>query len=99
MEDVVKQTTEYMSYPVYFLSIIGIWKLLGVVAAILIPRYPLLKEWAHAGFFFNPTDAIISHMDMEDPIDEFLPATLLLVLITVSYSFGPTGHKLLTKSS
>lgn len=26
--------------------------------AILIPKYPLLKEWAYAGFFFVMTGAI-----------------------------------------
>jgi hypothetical protein len=35
----------HLGYPVYFLTIIGVWKILGVVA-LLIPRYPLLKEWA-----------------------------------------------------
>ena len=40
-----------LGYPIYFLTILGIWKLLGVVA-LLIPRFPLLKEWAYAGFFF-----------------------------------------------
>ena len=41
----------HLGYPVYLITIIGIWKILGV-AAILIPKFPLLKEWAYAGFFF-----------------------------------------------
>ena len=41
----------HLGYPVYFLTILGIWKILGVVA-VLIPKFPLLKEWAYAGFFF-----------------------------------------------
>ncbi len=40
-----------LGYPLYFLTIIGIWKILGVIA-VLIPKFPLLKEWAYAGFFF-----------------------------------------------
>ncbi len=39
-----------LGYPIYLMTILGVWKLLGVVA-ILIPKYPLLKEWAYAGFF------------------------------------------------
>jgi uncharacterized membrane protein YphA (DoxX/SURF4 family) len=39
-----------LGYPIYFLTILGIWKLLGVVA-LLVPKFPLLKEWAYAGFF------------------------------------------------
>src|SRR4051812_34281264 len=49
-----------LGYPIYFLTIIGFWKVLGSVA-ILWPRFPLLKEWAYAGIFFNMTGAAISH--------------------------------------
>ena len=38
-----------LGYPQYLLSILGVWKILGVIA-ILIPKFPLLKEWAYAGF-------------------------------------------------
>ncbi|HTE13392.1 MAG TPA: DoxX family protein, partial [Chitinophagaceae bacterium] len=41
----------HLGYPVYFITILGVWKVLGVVA-VLIPGFPLLKEWAYAGFFF-----------------------------------------------
>jgi hypothetical protein len=41
----------HLGYPIYLLTILGIWKLLGV-AGLLIPKFPLLKEWAYAGFFF-----------------------------------------------
>src|SRR5690349_15103005 len=50
-----------LGYPVYFLTIIGIWKILGVVALIM-PRTPLLKEWAYAGFVFLTTGALYSHI-------------------------------------
>lgn len=40
-----------LGYPVYFLTILGAWKILGTIA-VLIPKFPLLKEWAYAGFFF-----------------------------------------------
>lgn len=39
-----------LHYPLYLLTILGVWKILGVIA-ILIPKFPLLKEWAYAGFF------------------------------------------------
>ncbi|MET0637364.1 MAG: DoxX family protein [Chitinophagaceae bacterium] len=50
-----------LGYPGYILTIIGVWKILGVIA-ILIPRYPLIKEWAYAGFFFVMTGALVSHL-------------------------------------
>ena len=51
----------HLGYPVYFLTILGVWKILGVVA-VLIPKFPLLKEWAYAGFFFAMSGAIFSHI-------------------------------------
>jgi len=45
---------KHLGYPVYLLTLLGIWKILGVVA-LLIPKFPLLKEWAYAGFFFVMT--------------------------------------------
>ena len=47
-----------LGYPLYLLSIHGTWKILGVIA-ILIPKNPLLKEWAFAGFFFAMSGATI----------------------------------------
>ncbi|WP_255607552.1 DoxX family protein [Pedobacter polysacchareus] len=38
-----------LGYPLYFLTLLGIWKILGVIT-VLIPKFPLLKEWAYAVF-------------------------------------------------
>jgi uncharacterized membrane protein YphA (DoxX/SURF4 family) len=48
-----------LGYPPYFLVILGIWKLLGAVA-LVIPRFPRLKEWAYAGVLFDLTGAVAS---------------------------------------
>jgi len=40
-------------------TILGFWKLTGAIA-ILIPRFPRLKEWAYAGIFFDLTGAAAS---------------------------------------
>jgi uncharacterized membrane protein YphA (DoxX/SURF4 family) len=49
----------HLGYPVYVLTILGGWKLLGAVA-LLVPRFPRLKEWAYAGTFFEMTGAAVS---------------------------------------
>src|SRR6478752_1168157 len=59
----------HLGYPMYFITMIGIWKILGVVA-VLIPKYPLLKEWAYAGFFFAMSGAVFSHIESGDSIGE-----------------------------
>jgi hypothetical protein len=48
-----------LGYPMYFFAILGFWKVLGAIA-ILVPRYPRLKEWAYAGIYFDLTGAAIS---------------------------------------
>jgi len=48
-----------LGYPLYFFAILGFWKFLGAIA-ILVPRFPLLKEWAYAGIFFDLTGAAAS---------------------------------------
>jgi hypothetical protein len=48
-----------LGYPLYFVTILGFWKVLGAIA-ILVPRFPRLKEWAYAGIFFDLTGAAAS---------------------------------------
>lgn len=81
-----------LGYPLYFLTLLGIWKILGVIA-VLIPKRPLLKEWAYAGFFFIMSGAIFSHIAAGDALAENFPALLLLVLTIVSWYFRPDDKK------
>jgi uncharacterized membrane protein YphA (DoxX/SURF4 family) len=83
----------HLGYPVYLLTLLGIWKILGVVA-VLIPKFPLLKEWAYAGFFFVMSGAIFSHIALGDSVKEILPALLLLALTVVSWYFRPAERKI-----
>ena len=81
-----------LGYPVYFLTLLGIWKLLGVIA-ILAPKLPLLKEWAYAGFFFAMSGAAFSHIALGNPVSELFPSLLLLVLTVTSWYFRPEGRR------
>ncbi|HYF02126.1 MAG TPA: DoxX family protein [Patescibacteria group bacterium] len=82
----------HLGYPVYFLKILGVWKILGVVA-VLIPRTPLLKEWAYAGFFIAMSGAAFSHIAM-GTLDEIFPSLLLLALTIISWYFRPADRKI-----
>lgn len=55
----VRGLIERLGYPPYFLVILGTWKLFGAVA-LVIPKFPRLKEWAYAGVFFDLTGAVVS---------------------------------------
>ena len=85
----------HLGYPVYFLTLLGIWKFLGV-AAVLIPKFPLLKEWAYAGFFFVMSGAVFSHLACGDGAKEFFGPVLLLVLTVLSWYFRPADRKIIS---
>lgn len=92
----MKEETEMMAhlgYPAYLLTLLAIWKLLGVVA-ILMPKFPLLKEWAYAGFFFAMSGAVFSHLASGDAVITLFGPTLLLVLTLVSWYFRPANRKI-----
>jgi hypothetical protein len=84
----------HLGYPIYILTILGIWKILGVIT-VLIPKYPLVKEWAYAGFFFIMSGAIFSHIEIGDPFNEIFPSVLLLILTVVSWYFRPLNRKII----
>ena len=90
------QKMNALGYPTYFLTILGIWKILGVIA-VLVPKFPLIKEWAYAGFFFVMSGAIFTHLAVADPIVEYFGPTLLLVLTILSWYFRPEDRKLVTR--
>ncbi|MDR7211002.1 DoxX family protein [Flavobacterium piscis] len=93
MKEEVDKTSLHLGYPVYFLTIIGIWKLLGT-AAILLPKTGLLKEWTYAGFFFLMTGAIFSHFAVGDGAVEYFGPALLLALTFLSWYFRPADRKI-----
>ncbi len=82
-----------MGYPVYFLTILSVWKILGVMA-ILVPKFRLIKEWAYAGFFFSMTGAAFSHIALKHPLSEIAPTLLLLALTVTSWYFRPACRKI-----
>lgn len=82
----------HLGYPAYLLTILGVWKILGVIA-LLIPRFPILKEWVYAGLFFTMTGAIYSHVVMGDTMKEIFPAVLMLALAAISWYSRPVGRK------
>lgn len=85
----------HLGYPLYFLTIIGVWKMLGVIT-VLLPRLPLLKEWAYAGFFFTMSGAVFSHAASGDGAVEFIGPVLTLVLTILSWYFRPVDRKIVS---
>lgn len=91
-------TFTHLGYPLYFLTIIGVWKMLAV-AAMLAPGFPLLKEWAYAGLFFTMSGAFISHLVMGDPFKATFPPIFLLILIALSWYLRPPARRITPSSN
>jgi DoxX-like family len=81
-----------LGYPTYFLVLLGTWKVLGAVA-LLVPRRPLLKEWAYAGAFFTYTGAIVSHLTTGYALNELPLLTVLTALTVLSWALRPPSRR------
>jgi hypothetical protein len=91
----VLQGFKPLGYPTYFISLIGIWKMLGVIA-ILIPNFKLLKEWAYAGIFFTMTGAVISHIASDDVKVQIISPIVLAVFTVLSWYLRPANRKIIS---
>lgn len=65
----------HLGYPNYFIPFIGVAKFLGIVA-ILIPGFPIIKEWAYAGLFYDLIGATYSQVGT----DGFQPAIAFMLI-------------------
>ena len=89
----VADIVTHLGYPLYFLRIIGGWKLAGGIV-LLIPGYPRLKEWAYAGIFFELSGAVASWLAQEHNMEEAVAPMILAVVALVSWALRPQ-HRLL----
>jgi uncharacterized membrane protein YphA (DoxX/SURF4 family) len=87
----VRTDMMHLGYPLYVLTITGIWNLLGAVV-VLAPRLPRLKEWAYAGLFFEYTGAVISHLAVGDGQAVAFPL-VVSVLVLVSWALRPSARR------
>jgi uncharacterized membrane protein YphA (DoxX/SURF4 family) len=77
-----------LGYPVYFVTILGIWKELGAIV-LLVPRFPRLKEWAYAGIFFDMTGAAVSHAVCRDATWHVVVTGAFAIITLISWALRP----------
>jgi uncharacterized membrane protein YphA (DoxX/SURF4 family) len=82
-----------LGYPEYILTIIGAWKVLGSIV-LLIPKWPLIKEWAYAGFFFTMSGAVYSHIASGESMNKIVSPLILLIQILISWYSRPADRKI-----
>jgi uncharacterized membrane protein YphA (DoxX/SURF4 family) len=87
----VRDVFAHLGYPLYLLTILGIWKLPAAIV-LVIPRFGRVKEWAYAGLFLVYTGASASHFMHGDTSEPWSP--LVLAFLTVaSWSLRPDSRK------
>jgi DoxX-like family len=83
----------HLGYPVYFLTILGVWKLLGgmTLFALGLPR---LKERAYAGIIFELTGAAASFVAHGDNARELIAPLVLAGIAVASWALCPPSRTL-----
>ena len=89
----LKESITALGYPEYLMTILGLAKVLGVFA-LLSPGFPLLKEWAYAGFTFDLLGASASHALAGDPIQESIVPLVALAIAGASYFLRPDSRRI-----
>ncbi|WP_018350342.1 DoxX family protein [Longispora albida] len=82
--DYVREVFGRLGYPMYFAVLMGAWKA-GAVAALLVPRFPRLKEWAYAGLVFVYSGAAVSHFAAGDPAPQVVTPLLFTAFTLTSW--------------
>ena len=82
-----------LGYPTYFMTVLGVWKVLGALVVAL-PRLPRLKEWAYAGMIFDLTGAAASRAASNDGAAATLIPLALAVAALVSWRLRPATRML-----
>jgi hypothetical protein len=71
-----------LGYPIYFMHMLGVAKLLGIAAIASGVSRPL-KEWAYAGFTFDVCAAFVSHLSIGDsPLVALVPAAFFVLQLS-----------------
>lgn len=85
--------TPLLGLPAYIFIILGFWKILGGIA-ILLPRIPLIKEWAYAGIFFNMTGAAAARAFSGDSTAHIIVSILITGLTVASWYLRPADREI-----
>jgi hypothetical protein len=95
--DYVRVVFEHLGYPLYLLSILGVWKI-PCALMVLLPRFRRLKEWAYAGAIFNYTGAAASHLLVGDSANIWVGPLVFAGFALASWALRPPTRRLATAS-
>lgn len=87
----VRDVLNHLGYPLYLLTIIGLWKVPAAIV-LIIPRFPRAKEWAYIGIFLVYTTATASHLIVGDRSEPWSPF-ILACLTIASWALRPADRR------
>jgi hypothetical protein len=82
-----------LGYPPHFSTLLGVWKVLGAVA-LIVPRYPLVKEWAYAGMFIDFSSAIVAYASVDAGVASYIGPVLSMSALIASWYLRPQSRRL-----
>lgn len=88
----VVDVLERLGFPLYFATILGVSKILALIA-LLLPRTARLKEWAYAGLTFVYVGAAACHLAIGDPLGAVLTPLVLAAITLASWSLRPPSRR------
>jgi hypothetical protein len=88
----VLDVLDRLGFPPYFATILGVSKILALVA-ILLPGTARLKEWAYAGLVFVYVGAAACHVAVGDTLGNVLTPLVLGVITLASWSLRPASRR------
>jgi hypothetical protein len=96
-EKLVESVTS-LGYPLYLTQILGVAKILAVVA-FLSPKWPILKEWAYAGVTFDLLGASVSHAFVKHSFAEIMIPLVILLIVIGSFVTRPPDRRIVSTLS
>ena len=83
----------HLGYPIYFVTMLAVFKIVGCIV-LIVPRVPSrYKEWAYAGFGIDFISALVSIIAVEGLVGATLLPIAFICILIVSYT---NYHKLQT---
>lgn len=83
--DLAKEGILSLGYPLYFLYVLTVFKVLGSIT-LIVPQIPArVKEWAYAGFAFVFAYAFISHVAVSGLQPMALGPVIAFAILAMSY--------------
>lgn len=81
----VIEIAQHLGYPLYFFTLLGVFKILGGIALLLPSRFDRIKDLAYFGFALDFIFASYSHYNVGDAFFDIAMPLFLLGALIVSF--------------